>query len=67
MKESKVQEEESSGRSGSKRSLVGRLKELNAVQLGEVVELILSVNPDVCYKRDDSYQICIPQIDDDLW
>ena len=46
---------------------MGRLKELNAVQLGEVVELILSVNPDVCYKRDDSYQICIPQIDDDLW
>ena len=44
--------EESSGRPGSKRALIGRLKELNPEQLGEVVELILSLNPEVIYKRE---------------
>lgn len=53
VRESRVSHsEESSGRSGSKRALIGRLKELNPEQLGEVVELILSLNPEVIYKRE---------------
>ena len=62
-----INDDESSGRSESRKQLVSKLKELNPEQLGEVVELIMNANPEVCRRREDNFQICIPQIEGWLW